>query len=352
MSSTDEPDFGFLNDEDSAAKPADAFSFDEPPTKSSQPTPSAAEPAAQGEAEPERKKRTATKSQATNKKATADESTSAASVKRTKKKVRRTPETQAADKDVHQPSKADSETVPKSRFLSLAAYAILVTLVLLLQFLGFIQLGGGHQLESLPDVAPLKTGEFQLIPETASLPAGHELKLGQEVRFGDIIFTPAKVVREPITFEHMTTGKVADDLQKDSVLKLYFTVRNASSTIAFPPWDVALMSHRSPMEGLDATTKANSWLMVDGEDGSQRILNFFHSPKSSFEIVGLESRRVLQPDESRSTFIASSQGTDEWLDDSAKLTWRIQLRKGVHPGSSHSVTTLIDVLFSATDIEG
>lgn len=246
---------------------------------------------------------------------------------------------------------ARPDTVPKSQFYAVVVFAAVLSIALLLQMLGMINLAASHQLESVPDVAPLKEGEFQLVPDTASLPTGHELKLGQEARFGEIIFTPTKVVREPLSFVQMTTGQPAIDLKTQDVLKLYFTVKNVSDLMSFSPWDLQLMTHRSPSEGLDESTKANSWLRVSDGQKTARILNYFHSPNSNFNIVDLLSRVPLKPDESRSMFVASSEEFDDWLPSSADLRWRLQVRKGVHLESKHSVTTFVDVCFSESDIQ-
>lgn len=366
MADSDDPDFGFLNEETPATEPTEQFSFGDapinpeppptpgarrpdrpqvPPKPSSAPTEDGPAPRQVAERSAANKKNHLGADQSQSERGQATSSPAAG-------KPRRKPAQTTTDSgQPGLPTTIAEATVPKSQFLALAAFAALVSVMLLLQLLGVIRLGGTHQLESLPDVAPLKEGEFQAVPETASLPSGHELRLGQDARFGDIIFTPTKVVLEPLSFVHMTTGKEANDMKSRDVLKLYFTIKNVSDTVAFPPWDVALMSHRSPMEGLDESTKANSWLQVSGSGDTSRVLNFFHSPKSSFNISGMQSRITLQPDESRSSFIASSEGIDELLKGASNLRWRIQLRKGVNQKSNHSVTTLVDVSFSEGDIQ-
>lgn len=364
MAVDDEPDFGFLNDDGSAPdpEPTEQFSFSDPatnpkpatPDEHSRPEASAPQTSAAQQTEEGPSKRRKVKRRAPE--------AAAVPAKRAARPKPQKQSTDAPEPSVTNPDKiaADgsvsnngslTKTVPKSQFLALAVFAMISSLLLLLQLLGVINLGGNHQLESVPDVAPLRDGEFQAIPETAALPPGHELKLGQAAQYGDIVFTPTKVVREPLSFVHMTTGKVGDNMQSRDVLKLYFTIKNVSDQLAFPPWDVALMNHRSPEEGLDESTKANSWLRVTKGNKSKRVLNFSHSPKSNFDIVGLQSRITLQPDESRSTFIASSEGIDDWLNRSADLRWRIQLRKGVNEQSQQSVTTLVDVTFAEGDIQ-
>ena len=150
-------------------------------------------------------------------------------------------------------------TVPQKTFSMVAGYAAALTLLfLILWATGRISLTGAHQLESLPDIAPLQENEFQHVPAEASLPRDHSLKLGESQRFGDVIITPVRVTTEPIAFVHMTSGNTDSDRATAPVLKLWFEVKNASDDVAFPPWDVALMCSRSPAEGTDNDTKANS----------------------------------------------------------------------------------------------
>lgn len=351
--SGDEPDFGFLNDDSDSAEVSPSFDFssaDQEP--SSKPAASTGEPAAsKGSPIPPPESSTAKpQPQQQNRKRPADRQSR-------RSKTERRAENSAEAQTTGRPEKETAEqtdvpAVSRAQFLALSIYAAVVSAILLLQLLGVMNLGGGHQLESLPDVAPLKPGEFQSIPETASLPPGHQLGLGSEARFGEIVFTPTKIVREPLTFEHMSTGKLADDMSSDEVLKLYFTITNVSESTAFPPWDVSLMSHRSPPEGLDESTKANSWLMIQDHEQKKRVLNFYHSPNSSFNIQGMASRVPLKPGETRTTFVASAEDVNKWIQQTSDCRWRLQLRKGLHPETDRSVTTLVDVMFSASDIQG
>ncbi len=246
------------------------------------------------------------------------------------------------------------QMVPQRTFSIVAGYAGALTLVfLLLLFTGKISLSGEHQLESLPDIAPLPKSEFQHIKANASLPRGHTLQLGDSRRFGDVIITPLRVTTEPITFAHMSSRDLGSDRKTQPVLKLWFELKNASDDVAFPPWDIGLMCSRSPGEGTDESTKTNSWLMVrhTADSKETRLLNYFHPPQSEYDLVGQQSRQLVQPGQTITTFIASSPDFAQIATDMvAGYRWRLQLRKGVNRQSGNGVTTLVDVEFSPGDV--
>ncbi|MCA9083517.1 MAG: hypothetical protein KDA81_05655 [Planctomycetaceae bacterium] len=258
-------------------------------------------------------------------------------------------------KSARESSETDAVTGGVSRkvFSLVAGYAAALTLlVAFLIATGRLSLTGAHPLESLPDIKPLESNEYKQVPADASLPNGHTLTIGQSQRFGDVIFTPVKVTREPLKFVSMFTGAADDQMTTSPVLKLWFEVTNAEdSGKAFPPWDVALMSHRSPAESTDESTKANSFLMVlkNGDETETRVLNYLHPALSNFDITDQNSRKVLQPGEKMTTFVASSPDVSHYS-DATGYRWRIQLRKGVSDQHAWGVTTLIDVEFTADEI--
>jgi hypothetical protein len=252
----------------------------------------------------------------------------------------------------------DTKVVPQKLFTAVAGYAIALTLLFVVLWLtGRLSLSGGHQLESLPDIKPLARGEFQSVPESASLPNGHELKLGETRRYGDVLVTPTRVTREVITVVSPTRPDEPPEQRTETpVLKLWFRLENASTDIAFAPWDNELMGHRSPEAAVDKDTLANSWLMVqhsnDAGGGQTRVLNYLHPVGSPFQLVKQNSGQLLKPGESTTTFIASAEEIQQiTVGDINSLRWRLQLRKGVNRASQNGVTTLVDVTFSPSDIE-
>lgn len=252
------------------------------------------------------------------------------------------------------PQVSDADSVPRKTFNMLLAYAAALTLFFLFLLLTG-RLSGAHQLESLPDIRPLQKDEFQLVPESASLPRNHSLQIGDSQQFGDVIVTAERITLEPLQFVHMTTGKEATDMTTTPVLKLWLRMENASPDVAFPPWDIGLMCHRSQRGteiSTDENSVTNSWLMVsqNGQDGSKKVLNFLHPAESSFNLVDQNSGKVIAPGESLTTYVASSPSVSELTDSSRNCTWRIQIRKGVNQSSGHAVTTLVDINFTSDQV--
>jgi hypothetical protein len=235
----------------------------------------------------------------------------------------------------------------------LLGYAIAVTLLLLFCLMtGRLTFRANHTLESLPDLRPLGPNEFLKVPDGTELPTGHLLKPGESKRFGDVVITPLRITREPLLFEGFLNRTAEETLTTDPVLQLWVRFENVSVEYAFPPFDSGLMSHRSPPAGTDQSTIANSFLHVN-DAGTEpiRILNFLQSLDSNFVIIGQNSGKILAPGESMEACFASSTDIQNIkLDESTKFTWRIQFRKGVHVESGYGVTTLVDVVFTGSDI--
>jgi hypothetical protein len=245
-------------------------------------------------------------------------------------------------------------TVQKKSSSAVNGYAIAITLLMIFCLMtGRLKLFGNAALESLPDIRPLDSNEFRKVPDGTPVPEGHVLKLGESRRFGDVVLTPVKVTREPLTFEQFQTKAPATTLTTDPVLKLWLRFENRSGSYAFPPFDAGLMSHRTPRFSTDESTIVNSMLNVSssGTSSPVRVLNFLQTMDNAFVIVGQQSGKVIIPEETLETFIASSEDI-QYVTPTAETgyTWRVQFRKGVHESSGHGVTTLVDVLFSESDI--
>ena len=137
------------------------------------------------------------------------------------------------------------------------------------------------------------------------------------------------------------------------MLHLWLTFENVGD-YPFPPFDAGLMSNRTPPDSSDEATIANSFLRVSlpsGDKPSTRVLNFLQKIDNYFVITGQESGKILSPEQSLTTFVASSEDlADLRTDDSTSFVWRVQFRKGVHTSSGNGVTTLIDVKFSGADL--
>ncbi|MCA9037363.1 MAG: hypothetical protein KDA91_19640, partial [Planctomycetaceae bacterium] len=237
-------------------------------------------------------------------------------------------------------------------------YAIAMT-CLLLYFLvtGRLSLFGSGTLDNLPDLKPLDSNEFRkvMIPDEGGLPESHVLMLGQSRRFGDIGVKPTRVTREPLTFAGFLNNQVDDSRTTRPLLKLWLELTSFADGYVFPPLDSHLMSSRSPAEGVDDSTLANSFLVVRNlseEPASRRVLNFLHPHTSNFVMVGQEAGRSIAPNETLLTFIACSEQIDDiQTQDDTEYSWRLQIRKGVHVESGHGVTTLVEVRFTEADIQ-
>jgi hypothetical protein len=246
-----------------------------------------------------------------------------------------------------------SDSAAPSRLQKLLpGYALAVTLLLILLALtGRIALfPGSHALESLPDVRPLQPGEFQIVPPGAPLPPQHGLRLNESRRFGDVVLTPLKVTKEPITFEHFQTHAAEPRMTTAPVLKLWLRFENVARDYAFAPYDTMLMSHRHPEFSTEESTQANTWLRDNQAAESQRLLNFLHPVGSNFVLSGQNAATPVPPGQSLEVFVASAELPETELQQTA-WSWRVQFRKGVHTATGHGVTTLVDVLFDTSEIQ-
>lgn len=209
-------------------------------------------------------------------------------------------------------------------------------------------------MESLPDIRPIPSNEFRKVPDGTALPSGHVLNLGESRRFGDVVLTPVRVTREPLTFQHFLTGKTEDFLTTEPVLKLWLKFENVANNYGFPPFDSGLMSHRAPRNAMGRSVAVNSFLTAtvpSSDEPATRVLNYLHTMDSNFVITGQESAKVVMPGETLTTFTACDEAIDA-IEASGEMeyTWRVQFRKGVHQTSGNGVTTLVDVTFHGSDI--
>lgn len=251
------------------------------------------------------------------------------------------------------PAAADVETVPKQHLIIVAGYASAVTLALLYLLL----FGGGkskeHYLESLPDLVPeiRKDGEVgmpRVLPDKDLAP-GHELKLGESRRFGNLKVTPLKVTRSPVQFEHAFGNRRATKEPTQPVLKLWLRFENVSKNQEFPPLDRALAFRRIFDEKL-RTDFALPFLgpadQRKTEDGERHFV--YDMPEfSEYNMVGQNLNRWLKPGETWETFIPSPE---EVASVKGEWVWRVLFRKGLNAKSGRGVTTLIDVHFNGKQV--
>lgn len=244
------------------------------------------------------------------------------------------------------------ETVPRQHFILVAGYASAVTLALLYMiFAGMTS--KPHFLESLPDLVPEirkdgAVGMPRVLPHF-DLPPGHELKLGESQRFGNVVVTPVKVTRGPLKFVHAYGNKNAALPQSGPVLKLWLKLENVSKNQEFPPLDRTLIYRRIYDPKLQADF-ALPFLCSEpqrkAENGEHHLV--YDMPEfSEFLLEGQQIDRWLNPGETYETYIPSQENLSQV---SGPWVWRVLLRKGLNPKSGRGVTTLFDVKFSADQI--
>ncbi len=251
------------------------------------------------------------------------------------------------------------KVVPKRLFTLTLTYAIAAT-ILIGMLLYAKYLGDPHQLESLPDLKPpVKNDEIalQLVPENATLPAGHTLKLGEPGRrFGNVLVTPLRVTRGPLEFEHYAGDATRTRAPSEDVLKLHLRFENVSADQTFEPLDQKLLLTRVAGKTSESQMRANNFVSrVDQKqtDG-QRVLIYDMPPSWEWNLKGQNINQEaqphnLKPGESFETYVATNEhGIDSLKGD---LVWRLQLRKGYNPKSYRGVTTLIEVLFNSDQIQ-
>lgn len=243
-----------------------------------------------------------------------------------------------------------SNRVSRTAFLILASYASAVTIALI--YVLTIGLPGAHRLESLPDLPPLEEHEFQIIPVQEAVAPGHELKLGAAAgrRFGNVIVTPLKVTRGPVEFEYFQEdARIKPRAATAPVLKLWLEFENVSKNQSFPPLDLRLMTHEHIRES-DFLRLANTFVRpADATDPESLVFVLGHSPDDPWNLKGQALGKAIGPGEKCVIYIPTESENLEVLQ--GDLVWRVQFRKGFHPETKHGVTTLIDVMFSDSQIE-
>jgi len=230
----------------------------------------------------------------------------------------------------------------------LATYAVTTTAALLYLYLRVRGMGGSGQLESLPDIKPLKDNRVQFYRPGALLPPHHSLALGEKVRFGNIEVEPIRVTSGPVAFEHFTHDATKERAPTSSVLKLWVRLTNVSSDQTIAPLDDTLLFTRSLSQ--DGEVVANNFVCRRSDQAAGRPLVLLYDlpPASEWSLEGVAVDQNLAPGESIETFLPTTE--EGWSDLEGELVWRLHLRKGFGP-EGNGVTTLVEIRFSSADIE-
>ena len=226
------------------------------------------------------------------------------------------------------------------------SYASLVTIYLIYQTL----FQRTHQLESLPDLETVQqVGGRMVVPLPENrLPPGHELKLGESRRYGDIRVTPLRITRGPMNFSHYTRNTSLIRSPSKPVLKLWLKFENVSDQASITPIDPTLMYFQRESDTVIAFNVIFPAVEQKTKNG-RRYYHFDQLPiESEWQIVGQETKRELRPSEAFETFIPSQEGIEGLT---GAVVWRVHFRKGYGPKTGNGVTTLIDVRFQHDEIE-
>jgi hypothetical protein len=229
----------------------------------------------------------------------------------------------------------------------LATYAATTTAALIYLAIRLRNSGGGH-LESLPDVKPLKLGEFRQVRPSAVLPSGHKLALGDKTRFGNIIVEPLRITRGPLAFAHFDGDASKTRAPTTGVLKLWVRLTNASEDQTIAPLDDELLFGRKLSR--DGDLLANNFVCREQDQpaGKPLVFLFDQPPASEWNLEGVAINRPLKPGESIETFLPTTEEGAGGLE--GDLVWRFHLRKG-HSPAGYGVTTLVEVAFPSTAIQ-
>lgn len=234
----------------------------------------------------------------------------------------------------------------------LVSYASIMTL-LCLYLLYQSTTAKPHNLESLPDIKPPMQDDeigYQQVPEGESLPAGHDLKLGQSQRYGNLKVTPIKVVKQNLEFQHYGGSERGTREPDGPVLKLWLRFENVSDKQTFAPIDRKLLLTRIADTHDLSWVRSNQFLAASSQQGvpGKQYGIYDLEMFGDFDFAGVENQPVLKPGETLDVYFPSDPQATKL---SEEIVWRIQFRKGYHPKSKRGVTTLVDVHFHASEIQ-
>lgn len=243
-------------------------------------------------------------------------------------------------------SSSDHVTVSKSALLLLLSYTSAVTLGfgwLLYQSMTPKEYG----IESLPDPVPRKSQKAVLYDERMEMPGGHEVKVGDSQRFGNIKVTVLRVTRGPIQFRHFSDARKSR-FPSAPVLKLWLRCENVSQDQEIAPLDDQLLFTRS---GKDRFSYRSNQFVCRAEQKTKanalRVIAYDHRIGSEWDLADLLLDKPLKPGESREYYVPTCENDLDKL--TGELVWRVHIRKG-YSSRGNGVTTLFEVRFKSDDI--
>jgi hypothetical protein len=186
------------------------------------------------------------------------------------------------------------------------------------------------------------------VPPELDVAPGHELRLGDSRRFGNVRVTPVRVSRSPIEFEHAFGTKSAQRDPTPPVLKLLLRFENVSTDQVFAPLDATLMYKRIFDKKASQVISLNFLGPISERHAGGDLHYPYDQPEfSEYVLAGQDLNHALKPGETWETYVPSEEGIaqvdGEWV-------WRVLFRKGYNPESKRGVTTLIDVRFQGDEV--
>ncbi len=235
---------------------------------------------------------------------------------------------------------------PKRDFvkLLLISYAVLSTVAAGLLWKRLNDRSVNEQrLESLPDVRTLNVGQVSTFDANINLPPGHQLKLGEKRRFGNLEVEATKVTRGMVTFEH-PAGERWTLLPEGPVVKLWLRFRNVSKDQPIPPLDKYLVFSKTRIPGTEHFRTNSVVTTAADRRPVGYVMTHDHADKNILK--GQQLNVDVPPGGTLETFIPLTPELDL---PTGELLWRVHMRKGFGKAGA-GVTTLIEVAFSAKDI--
>lgn len=248
----------------------------------------------------------------------------------------------------------------------LAPYAVVMTLVAIYYFYKYSNYSADNDpLAKIGDLGRVDLPRRKDGSQTYKLPKVDEplsrklrVKLGSTLTVGDLEVTPLRVeqgrfkvynVLKNDQVETITTGKEA--------MILHLRVKNLSSEWCFSPTDPLFDRRYDPQFH---SAQPYTFLQIGNEQ-------YFGGPLEQLRLearvkrIYFEGReneeKLLNPGEERLITTCSDPRNDAILAAAARakdpITWRVHLRRGVerYKGHDYSVTSVIGVEFSASDIK-
>jgi hypothetical protein len=260
--------------------------------------------------------------------------------------------TSAPEPTTAQAAMPSSNTIPRGKYVLVLSWASAATIAAL--FLAYLQATSQtSKLESLPDVKPPKRNDeivYQLIPEDAAMPPGHVLALGESQRYGNLKVSAERVTRGPIQFEHYDPSSNRTREDGPEVLKLWLTFENVSSDQSIAPLD-ELVFQRDDRDF--ENVRSNTFLARASQKSKSgtRVMVYDHNTSGDWDLKAQKAGFEIPPGEEIETYIPTTpDGVEQVLGSDEELVWRVHFRKGYSP-KNYGVTTVIEVMFSESDIE-